>query len=246
MACLQVPFEAANEAQLATKIKAGRIHKIPSSYSDSIARIIYSMIQVDMTKRPQITDLLKLPQSSSRLASLPTYKEVAHKLPSSLTTQVSAAANVTAPAPEPVRAAPAPAPAPEPVRAAPAPAPAYAAPAPPARAPTPAELDQRQSELDHRESKLRTRERAVEAREAECDRRERKLANDNAAPTRPTTAAARIPMFNENKENPCATAVKEKNADDHGAAKPLQPLQNIYDRREKLLARLLNHRIGNE
>eukprot|EP00656_Telonema_subtile_P051210 TRINITY_DN6834_c0_g1_i1.p1 TRINITY_DN6834_c0_g1~~TRINITY_DN6834_c0_g1_i1.p1 ORF type:complete len:257 (+),score=67.93 TRINITY_DN6834_c0_g1_i1:131-901(+) len=256
MACLQVPFEAANEAQLATKIKAGRIHKIPSSYSDSIARIIYSMIQVDMTKRPQITDLLRLPQSSSRLASLPTYKEVAHKLPSNITVQVSAAANVkpanTTAEPAPVaKAAPAPAPvtraaAPAPVARAPAPAPVARAPAPaPAARPTTARddtsaLDRRKCELDQREAQLRLREKAVEKREAECDRREKKSADG-----RPATAGARatVPAFND-KENP--VSAKQKLADDTSSVKPLQPLQNIYDRREKLLARLLNHRIGSE
>lgn len=46
MACLHTPFEAQTEAVLAAKIKAGRIHKLPSCYSDALARAIYSMIQV--------------------------------------------------------------------------------------------------------------------------------------------------------------------------------------------------------
>ena len=70
MACLHTPFEAHNEAVLAAKIKAGRIHKLPSCYSDALARAIYSMIQVDMAKRPRIQDLLALPQVATRLAQL--------------------------------------------------------------------------------------------------------------------------------------------------------------------------------
>lgn len=249
MACLQVPFEAANEAQLATKIKAGRIHKIPSSYSDSIARIIYSMIQVDMAKRPQIVDLLRLPQSSSRLATLPTYNEVQHKLPSNITVQVAAAvaasnkpaapkpstkpANTTTQAAEPSYKAPAARP---------------AKPAVDANVTQQASVDKRQAELDKREAQLRIREKAVEKREAECSRREHLLNAREKAANRP---APSVPTFHaENKENTNVVNVKEKLASDltgeAAAAKPLQPLQNIYDRREKLLARLLNHRIGNE
>ena len=95
-------------------------------------------------------------------------------------------------------------------------------------------LSQRKAELDQREAQVRLREKAVEKREAECARREQAI---NSRPT--------VPAFNTDKEN--ATVVNEKkHADDNAPAKPLQPLQNIYDRREKLLARLLNHRIGNE
>merc|ERR1740130_951281 len=228
MACLQVPFEAANEAQLATKIKAGRIHKIPSSYSDSIARIIYSMIQVDMTKRPQIMDLLRLPQSSSRLATLPTYSEVQHKLPSNITVQVAAA---VAAAKQPAAPVAAPVAKPAPVAAN---VTREAAPTKPSAPAHDDKLSQRKAELDQREAQVRLREKAVEKREAECIRREQAI---NARPT--------VPAFNADKEN--ATVVNEKkHADDNAPAKPLQPLQNIYDRREKLLARLLNHRIGNE
>jgi len=236
MACLQVPFEAQNEAQLATKIKAGRIHKIPSSYSDSIARIIYSMIQVDMTKRPQIVDLLKLPQSASRLATLPTYKEVQHKLPSNVTVQVAAAGATSAKPIKPVN-----------TTAAPAPAPAPAPSSRPTTSDGSAELERRRTELDQREAKLRLREKAVEKREAECDRREAALKTAHKTePARPATAAP-VPKFNENKENPSAILKEKTNATDDGKpVQPLQPLQNIYDRREKLLARLLNHRIGNE
>jgi len=235
MACLQVPFEAANEAQLATKIKAGRIHKIPSSYSDSIARIIYSMIQVDMTKRPQIVDLLKLPQSASRLATLPTYKEVQHKLPSNVTAQVAASGAASAKPVKPSNTTAAPAPAPAPV---PTSRPQTAAPTTAAST----DLEKRRAELDQREAKLRLREKAVEKREAECDRREAAL---KSAATRPSTVAP-IPSFNDNKENPSAVPKEKIAAADTNDVKPLQPLQNIYDRREKLLARLLNHRIGNE
>merc|ERR1711871_1938743 len=43
-------------------------HELPSCYSDALARAIYSMIQVDMSKRPRIQDLLALPQVAMRLA----------------------------------------------------------------------------------------------------------------------------------------------------------------------------------
>jgi len=72
MACLHTPFEAQNEPALAAKIKAGRIHKLPSCYSDALARAIYSMLQVDMSKRPKIQELLALPQVAMRLKKLST------------------------------------------------------------------------------------------------------------------------------------------------------------------------------
>ena len=53
-----------------------------------------------------------------------------------------------------------------------------------------------------------------------------------------------MPMFD--KENPSDgfPSKATEAARDANGVKPLQPLHNIYDRREKLLARLLNHRIG--
>jgi len=186
------------------------------------------MIQVDMTKRPQIMDLLRLPQSSSRLATLPTYSEVQHKLPSNITVQVAAA---VAAAKQPAAPVAAPVAKPAPVAAN---VTREAAPTKPSAPAHDDKLSQRKAELDQREAQVRLREKAVEKREAECIRREQAI---NARPT--------VPAFNADKEN--ATVVNEKkHADDNAPAKPLQPLQNIYDRREKLLARLLNHRIGNE
>ena len=48
-----------------------------------------------------------------------------------------------------------------------------------------------------------------------------------------------VPTF-EDKENVISHKAKVEETGKDG--KPLQPLHNIYDRREKLLARLLNHR----
>jgi hypothetical protein len=300
MACLHTPFEAQNEPALAAKIKAGRIHKLPSCYSDALARAIYSMLQVDMSKRPKITELLALPQVAMRLNKLaaPADRKVEPTKPAAAPASARHTVEATNPKPA-VPAWPAPstrqaAPAPSTYQAAPAPStrPSTAVAAPSTRPsaavghrPTTAreevkqretpretprgeeaalarqkdELARKEADLLRQEKELEKRERKVALEESVLERREKeverkqKMAQEqmdkaskmmseyksSVATSRPKTTPA-VPLFDENKEN--GVTGKANETDKEG--KPLQPLHNIYDRREKLLARLLNHRVA--
>ena len=56
---LRAPFEATTHYQLAQKIKAGKIDRIPKIYSEELWKFIMTMITQDPTNRPSVDDLLK-------------------------------------------------------------------------------------------------------------------------------------------------------------------------------------------
>ena len=93
-----------------------------------------------------------------------------------------------------------------------------------------------------RESEVDRRAKLADAQMSKADKmmrdHEATIASDRA---KVVSAVPAVPQYFE-KENDTAAPSKEDPS--VRTAKPLQPLHNIYDRREKLLARLLNHRIG--
>ena len=66
MAALHPPFQAKNPLSLAIKIKEGNISRLPERYSEELQRVTARMLSVDQTKRPDVEDLLNLPQISLR------------------------------------------------------------------------------------------------------------------------------------------------------------------------------------
>jgi hypothetical protein len=62
IAALAPPFEAMNQLALAVKIKAGRVARLPDSFSEELSGVVRSMLQVDTAKRPSVEDLLRLPR----------------------------------------------------------------------------------------------------------------------------------------------------------------------------------------
>lgn len=62
VAALRAPFEATTHLQLATKIKAGKIERIPAMYSDELMDVISSMIMQDPDRRPSVDQLMSLHQ----------------------------------------------------------------------------------------------------------------------------------------------------------------------------------------
>jgi len=67
MSALRPPFEAKNHMALAMKIKAGKIERLPSRYSEELQRVVLWMLTVNSNKRPSVEDLLNIPQISLRL-----------------------------------------------------------------------------------------------------------------------------------------------------------------------------------
>jgi hypothetical protein len=63
---LRAPFEATTHLQLATKIKSGKIERIPPQYSDDLMAVITSMIIQEPDKRPSVEKLLSLPHIAAR------------------------------------------------------------------------------------------------------------------------------------------------------------------------------------
>jgi len=61
LATLRAPFEATTHYQLATKIKAGKIEKLPPQYSEDLWNLIQRMLTQEVSQRPSASDLLKLP-----------------------------------------------------------------------------------------------------------------------------------------------------------------------------------------
>mmetsp|Transcript_15873 Transcript_15873/g.24430 ORF Transcript_15873/g.24430 Transcript_15873/m.24430 type:complete len:144 (+) Transcript_15873:574-1005(+) len=61
------PFTATNHLALALKIIEGKFERIPMNYSDELMRVIKWMLQVKQEDRPNIEDLLNLPNVSIRL-----------------------------------------------------------------------------------------------------------------------------------------------------------------------------------
>ena len=108
------------------------------------------------------------------------------------------------------------------------------------------------SQVAQREKEVERRAKAAEEQLAKAE----KMMQDCKAGNGNKTTIPSVPMFDGAKDRKAPTPVvpmfdKENmngkpSKDDAPDTqnKPLQPLHNIYDRREKLLARLLNHRMG--
>lgn len=67
MGALHPPFQAENQLSLALKIKDGQFNRLPSRYTEELNRAIRWMLNVDPTKRPNVEDLLNLPNISMML-----------------------------------------------------------------------------------------------------------------------------------------------------------------------------------
>lgn len=61
------PFEATNQLSLALKIKAGKVESVSSKYSNELNNIILWLLSVDQNRRPNIDELLNLPQIVLRI-----------------------------------------------------------------------------------------------------------------------------------------------------------------------------------
>lgn len=66
-ASLCPPFEALNAGALAVKIRAGKVEKLPTRYSEELQRVVNWMLSLDPNLRPSVEDLLNLPQISLRI-----------------------------------------------------------------------------------------------------------------------------------------------------------------------------------
>eukprot|EP01111_Echinosteliopsis_oligospora_P012094 TRINITY_DN4109_c0_g1_i1.p1 TRINITY_DN4109_c0_g1~~TRINITY_DN4109_c0_g1_i1.p1 ORF type:complete len:359 (-),score=82.41 TRINITY_DN4109_c0_g1_i1:103-1149(-) len=67
LAALVPPFDAATQAILTSKIKAGKYAKLPPQYSEELCRLIAMMLSVDRIKRPSVNDLLNYPPVCLRM-----------------------------------------------------------------------------------------------------------------------------------------------------------------------------------
>lgn len=62
LAALRAPFEAKTLNELRTKIKSGRIERLPSQYSDELFIVIQKMMDLDDQRRPSVNDLMVHPK----------------------------------------------------------------------------------------------------------------------------------------------------------------------------------------
>lgn len=209
-----------------------------------------------MSKRPRIQDLLALPQVAMRLAKVGAATE--SKEPTSRPTTAKE------PTPRPSTAVPAPKPAaavpevrlPERKRTEEPRRPTTAWREPTPRGETPrdqrtalelrsAALKKKEEELAAREATLKKRESKLAAREEERAAKARAADNlmaqaerlmsdyqSKVASTARTTATVGVPF--DDKENPST------------GKGHVTTMQNVHERREQLLARLLNHRNNNQ
>ena len=67
LASLHPPFEAHNHLSLALKIKSGKVDKIPDKYSENLSKVIFWMINVDQEKRPNIKEIISIPEVNIRI-----------------------------------------------------------------------------------------------------------------------------------------------------------------------------------
>ena len=67
LCALHPPFEAHNHLTLALKIKSGKVEKIPENYSENLKKIISNLMNLNPDKRPNITQIINLPEVSSIL-----------------------------------------------------------------------------------------------------------------------------------------------------------------------------------
>ncbi|XP_035666927.1 serine/threonine-protein kinase Nek2-like isoform X1 [Branchiostoma floridae] len=64
---LSPPFLAANQKQLAVRVREGKYRRVPYQYSDELNSVIGSMLNITDDRRPDIETLLQTPQLASRL-----------------------------------------------------------------------------------------------------------------------------------------------------------------------------------
>jgi serine/threonine protein kinase len=64
---LSPPFEATNHLSLALKIKSGKFDRIPPVYSNELQRVIQWILSLKVTERPNVDELLNVPEISMRL-----------------------------------------------------------------------------------------------------------------------------------------------------------------------------------
>jgi hypothetical protein len=78
MANLAPPFQANNHLALALKIRDGVYKRIPEQYSEELMRVIHWMLKPDPKERPNVEDLLNLPNVSVRLRERALKKNIEH------------------------------------------------------------------------------------------------------------------------------------------------------------------------
>ncbi|GMI43947.1 hypothetical protein TrCOL_g7095 [Triparma columacea] len=66
LAALSPPFDAANQLALAVKINSGKIAKLPSCFSEELHRSCHWMLRRDISRRPRVEDLERLPNLAVR------------------------------------------------------------------------------------------------------------------------------------------------------------------------------------
>lgn len=77
LCALDVPIKAVNLHELYKKIMTFRsVPAIPRQYSQNMKQLISSMLTVDASKRPKITDLLEHPALKSRISKLMDNEEI--------------------------------------------------------------------------------------------------------------------------------------------------------------------------
>lgn len=67
LAALRHPFMAENETELASKINTGVYPEIPRSYSSDLRSTCAWMLRLDMTRRPTVEDIARMPQLQGTL-----------------------------------------------------------------------------------------------------------------------------------------------------------------------------------
>ena len=67
MAALVPPFEAKTQIELTEKIRTGKMGRLPERYSPELHRVILWMLTGDQVRRPNIDDILNVPQITMRL-----------------------------------------------------------------------------------------------------------------------------------------------------------------------------------
>ena len=78
MANLAPPFQANNALTLAIKIKEGKYERIPDEYSEEMMRVIHWMLKPEQKQRPNVEDLLNLPNVSIQLREKALKRNIQH------------------------------------------------------------------------------------------------------------------------------------------------------------------------
>ena len=78
MANLSPPFQANNHLSLALKIRDGKYERIPPKYSEELMRVIRWMLKPEAKQRPNVEDLLNLPNVSIRLRERALKRKISH------------------------------------------------------------------------------------------------------------------------------------------------------------------------